>query len=61
MPNKTFNFCCTIDGSERKEADLSQMKGTVLQWKPEMAKRNWDDINQEKQPQDSLKKRKIAP
>ena len=23
LPENTFNFCCTIDGSSRKEADLT--------------------------------------
>jgi len=35
IPENTFNFCCTIDGSSRKEADLS---GAMRPWKPELAK-----------------------
>ena len=38
IPDNAFNFCCTIDGSSRKEADLS---GARRPWKPELAKEQW--------------------
>lgn len=44
LPKKTFNFCCTIDGSNRQEADLTMRPQKAIpkqnnQWELEQQRR----------------------